>query len=132
MKNVGVASLKKKADAEWSKYIRIRDSTNGIGECISCGVKKPWKQLQNGHFISRGASTLRYDEENCNSQCVGCNMFKQGNQYAYAKALDIKYGEGTADKLHSQRMDTHKFTITELEEIIHDAKEAIKFYENNN
>jgi len=129
MKKVGVAQLKKKADSAWSTYIRMRDSTNGVGECISCGVKKPWKQLQNGHFVSRSSSTLRFDEENCNAQCVGCNMFKQGNQFAYGKALDLKYGDGTAEKLWAQRMDTHKFTITELEDIIHDAKEAISFME---
>ncbi len=132
MKKVGVASLKKKADTCWSTYVRMRDADmNGIASCISCGVKKPWKQLQNGHFVSRSSSTLRFDDENCNAQCVGCNMFKQGNQFAYGKALDMKYGDGTAEKLWSQRMDTHKWTITELEEVISDAKEAIKFYEQN-
>ena len=127
MRKQGVASLKKKADAAWSIYVRMRDADgNGVAECISCGVKKPWKQLQNGHFVSRSSSTLRFDEENCNAQCVGCNMFKQGNQFAYALALDLKYGEGTAKKLYDQRMETKKWTITELEEIIHDAKEMIK------
>jgi hypothetical protein len=62
--------------------------------------------------------------------CVGCNMFKQGEQYLYSKALDMKYGNGTAEELMSRRFETHKFTTTELEEIIHDAKEQIKFYEN--
>lgn len=53
-------------------------------------------------------------------------MFKQGNQYAYAKALDLKYGAGTADRLHDQRFATHKFTIPELEGIIEEAKHNIK------
>lgn len=129
MKKVGVASLKKKADAVWSQYVRMRDADmNGISTCISCDTKRHWKQMQNGHFVSRKSSTLRYDEENCNAQCVACNMFKQGNQYAYALALDKKYGDGTAAKLHAQRMDTHKWTITELEQVISDAQERINLW----
>lgn len=128
-----VAKLKKEADAYWSKYIRIRDSDkDGFGECITCGRKYHWKNAQNGHFVSRKVSTLRYDEENCNLQCVGCNMFKSGDQYTYAINLDLKYGDGTAKKLHDRRFETHSFTRDELEEIIHDAKEYIKWYEKEN
>lgn len=130
-KTSGVAQLKKKADTAFSTYIRMRDADRyGVAPCISCGVRKPWKELQNGHFVSRSSSTLRFDDENCNAQCVGCNMFKQGNQYAYGVELDLKYGDGTAKKLHAQRFDTHKFTITELQDIIDEAKSNIKAFEN--
>lgn len=133
VKKPGVAKLKKKADALFSKYIRLRDADNdGYVECISCGAKKFWKEAQNGHFVRRTVSLLRFDEENCNAQCVGCNMFKQGNQYAYAVNLDLKYGEGTAKKLHDQRFTTHKWTVPELEQVIHDANVQIAFYEKNN
>jgi hypothetical protein len=63
--------------------------------------------------------------------CTGCNMFKQGEQYLYAKALDYKYGEGTADGLMSQRHLTHKFSIDELQQVIDDSKTQIKWYEDN-
>ena len=55
-------------------------------------------------------------------------MFKSGEQYLYSKALNMKYGDGTADELHDQRFATHKFTREELESIIHDRKEQIKYY----
>lgn len=133
MKKVGVAQLKKKADAAFSLYIRYRDGEFKRGEwlteCITCGVEKPLKQMQAGHFVSRKVSSLRYDEENVNAQCPGCNVFKYGEQYLYSKALDAKYGDGKADELMSRRHETHKFTIGELEEIIHDSKEQIAFYE---
>lgn len=129
-KKVSVKDLKKKADKWWSIYIRLRDSENGEAPCITCGVTKPYKQMQCGHFVSRSVNKLRFDEENTNAQCVGCNMFKSGEQYLYAKALDAKYGDGTAEKLMAQRFDSHKFTIPELEQVIHDAKECIRFYEN--
>ena len=122
-----IAKLKKLADAEFSKYIRQRDSVNGVAQCITCGVSKPIAQMQNGHFVSRRVSLLRYDEENCNAQCVGCNMFKHGDLFTYAQNLDLKYGDGTAKKLHYQRFTTHKFTADELNQVIHDAKVSIKF-----
>lgn len=135
MKKQTIASLKKKADASYSQYVRYRDGEFKRGEwlveCITCGVEKPLKQMQAGHFVSRRVNKLRFDELNVNAQCVGCNMYKQGEQYLYSKNLDAKYGEGTADALMAKRHDTHKFTILELEEIIKDAKTQIKWYEEN-
>lgn len=55
-------------------------------------------------------------------------MFKSGEQYLYSKALDMKYGDGTAERLHAQRFTSHKLSRPELEEIIHDRKEQIAFY----
>lgn len=131
-KKKSVAQLKKIADAEWSKYIRLRDSDQyGYGNCITCGVKKFWKEAQCGHFISRKISLLRYDELNTSLQCVGCNMFKSGEQYLFAKAIDDKYGAGVAEELNNQRFTTHKFTVAELEAIIADAKQSTKEYLDN-
>lgn len=122
----GVAKLKKDADKWFSLYIRQRDSENGLAECITCGVNKPIKEMQNGHFVSRRASKLRYDEFNCNAQCPGCNLFKQGEQYIYGKNIDLKYGAGTAEGLMNRRHETHKWKIDELEEIIKDCKEYLE------
>ena len=134
MKSKSVAQLKKQADKYFSLATRYRDgekrSDGWWVECITCGQWKPIKQMQAGHFVSRRVNSLRFNEINVNSQCPGCNVFKYGEQYLYSKALDMKYGNGTAEELMSRRFETHKFTTTELEEIIHDAKEQIKFYEN--
>jgi len=133
MKKQSVAVLKKKADKFFSTYVRYRDAERlpdgWYGECITCNASYPIKQLQAGHFVSRRVNALRFEEENVNAQCTGCNMFKSGEQYAYSKALDLKYGTGTADRLFSRRFETHKFSISELEEIINDAREQIRFYE---
>lgn len=131
-KKKSVAQLKKEADKWVSQAVRLRDSElvegEYIAECITCGVKKHWKQMQCGHFVSRKVSTLRYDEINIHAQCVGCNMFKAGEQYAYAKAVDKLYGDGTADALFARRTETHKFTVEELEQIISDSKAQVRFY----
>lgn len=125
-KKPSVAKLKKKADVVWSQYIRLRDSDrNGMVKCISCDTVKHWKEMQNGHFVTRGVNSLRYDEQNCNGQCVACNMFKSGNLFEYGRQLDLKYGDGTAEALHARRFETHKLKIDELEDIIRYAQDYI-------
>ena len=135
MKKQTVATLKKNADKYFSQYVRYRDGEFKRGdwlvECITCGIEKPLKEMQAGHFVSRRVNELRFDEMNVNAQCIGCNMFKQGEQYLYSKNLDAKYGDGTADALMAKRHLTHKFTIAELEEIIHDAAVQIQWYRSN-
>lgn len=126
-----LSQLKKEADRVHSIYVRMRDADrDGIVTCITCPARKHWKEMQCGHFVSRRINLLRYDEENTNGQCVSDNMFKSGEQYAYSKALDLKYGDGTAEKLWAQRFATHSFTREELEEIIADRKTQIKWMEN--
>jgi 5-methylcytosine-specific restriction endonuclease McrA len=121
-----VAKLKKKADAAFSLYIRHRDSKDGLTQCITCPARRPVKEMQAGHFVRRSVNLLRYNEENVNAQCPSCNVWKYGEQYLYALALDEKYGPGTAERLMSQRFKMHKLTIPELEEIIRYSKEQIK------
>jgi hypothetical protein len=126
MKKDSVAALKKKADTIHSTYIRLRDSdTNGYATCITCNDRKPYKTMQCGHFVSRRVNALRFDELNTNAQCVGCNMFKSGEQYAYSKALDMKYGDGTAESLWNRRFETHKLSIGELLAIIDERKQMV-------
>lgn len=125
-----IKTLKKNADAAFSLYIRHRDSKEILGErktqCITCGVWKPVKEMQCGHFVSRVCSKLRYDEQNCNGQCFSCNVMKHGDLYQYAKQLDLKHGDGTADRLHNQRSEYFKLTEEFLQKVIDDAKAYIK------
>lgn len=91
---------KKKCDRYFSKYIRKRDTDyRGIGQCITCGKHVSIKSADAGHFIRRDREATRYDERNVNLQCRECNRFKSGEQFEHAKAIDEKYGEGTADEL---------------------------------
>ena len=82
--------------------------------------------MQNGHFQSRSFLSTRFNEENCQPQCVGCNMFKQGEQYKFALALDSKYGEGTAQELESLARITVKLTRVDYEDSIRYYKSAVE------
>ena len=116
--------LIEKLDAVFSQYIRLREAKNGIVECFTCGKKEHWKGkgMQNGHFMSRKHLSTRWDEINCQVQCVGCNVYRYGEQYKFSVQLDHKYGDGTADSMHQKSRETYKVMDKELED-------KIKYYE---
>ena len=123
-----ISKLKKELDTIFSLFIRLRESNEfGMVQCFTCGCVKHYKKgMQNGHFQSRSFLSTRFDEVNCQPQCVGCNMFKQGEQYKFALALDGKYGEGTAQELQYLSKQTVKFTRVDYEEKISYYKSSVK------
>lgn len=124
-----VAKLKKDADKYWSLATRYRFANpDGTAECVTCGVRKPIKELQCGHFMSRRFNNTRFSELNTAPQCVGCNMFRSGEQYKFSLFIEDYYGKGTAEQIRKDAQEFHKLTREELEEIISDAKTQIDFY----
>lgn len=114
------ATLVKKLDKLFSQYIRLRDSdANGYCRCISCGRVHYWKDIQNGHYMSRRYLSTRFDEMNCHAQCVACNIFNQGNIQMYRQNLIKKIGEKNVDYLEYKAKGTTKhYSVFELEELI--------------
>ena len=143
-KLVPIPTLMKKADTAWSRYIRLRDTVykggKFIGECVTCnrklevcrwdGKQWKWNPASNvGHYVTRGHKGLRFDERNCNLQCAYDNawMDKVKMIHAYTRALDLKYGDGTAQELEMIGKERYKLTRAELEQIIADSKEYVEF-----
>ena len=120
-----ISKLKKELDTIFSVFIRLREANEyGIVQCFTCGVARHYKDgMQNGHFQSRKHMATRFDEENCQVQCVKCNMFSQGEQYKFSLALESKYGEGKAEELEVLARTTLKISRAEYEE-------QIEYYKN--
>jgi hypothetical protein len=110
--------LVKKLDSVFSQYIRLKDSVDGYATCFTCGKKDHWKKLQNGHFQSRKHYATRWDEQNCQVQCAGCNVFRYGEQFLFAKYLDERFYAGLSDELYIKSKQIVKFTNSEIEEMI--------------
>ena len=129
-----ISQLKKQADIFFSRYVRYQDSEKvggvWLGRCITCGQQIEFSRAHAGHFQSRRYSSTRYEEENVNLQCALCNNWHAGEQYKYGLELDLKYGDGTAEKLSKMAQEYHKLTLDELNEIIESSKNAIAFYES--
>ena len=112
------SKLVKKLDSVFSQYIRLKDSVDGYATCFTCGKKDHWKKLQNGHFQSRKHYATRWDEQNCQVQCAGCNVFRYGEQFLFAKYLDEKFYAGLSDELYIKSKQIVKFTNSEIEDMI--------------
>jgi len=110
-----------KLDNIFSQYIRLRYSKNELSECVTCGKKDHWKKLQAGHFVSRKHYSTRWDEDNVQVQCSGCNVFRYGEQYLFSKYLGTELSE---DLLIKSRK-IQKFTDYELLEMIEIYKDKV-------
>ena len=124
-----ISKLKKELDKWFSLYIRLRDSQNGLVQCFTCGKVAHYKKggMQCGHFQSRRFMATRYSEDgNCQVQCVACNLYRAGEQYKFALAIDAKYGEGTADDLQFKARQIMKFTRADYEDKISYYKSVVK------
>jgi len=109
----------KKLDIVFSQYIRQKYADSfGMSRCYTCLKQAHWKDLQNGHYISRGHMNTRWDEENCRPQCVGCNVFKNGNYTEYAHRLLQEIGEDGLNALMEKKKLIRQWTVKELEEKI--------------
>jgi len=119
----------------FSHYIRLRDSIergDGVNvSCFTCNFVGSWKyNMQCGHFVKRSHWGTKYDEQNNHAQCIKCNKYLNGNEGAYAIALDLKYGEGTALELKS-RKGGEKLTKMEMAVLNKELKDKIKKLEKN-
>ena len=114
MKQKSRSKIVKELDSAFSKFIRNRDSDGELCTCATCGVQKPIKQMQAGHFMSRSKYSTRWDEENVHAQCAGCNMWKQGRQYEMSIYIDQKFYDGKADELLRKSNTIEKFSDGDL------------------
>lgn len=116
---LSVASLMKKAQVVFNKYIRQRDSSNGYFVCIACGKEHPVSKMNAGHYVPvKNSSLLRFNEMNVHGECVTCNLFDQFHLVGYRKRLVDKIGLDSVSWLDAQARITYKWTRHELEEII--------------
>ena len=120
-----ISKLKKELDKYFSLFIRLRSANEyGMVQCFTCGIVRGYKDgMQNGHFQSRKHMATRFHEDNCQIQCLKCNIFDSGQQYLFSLRLDEKYGEGTAEELEFLARTTLKISRVEYEE-------QISYYKN--
>ena len=103
----------KEAQAEFNKFIRLRDINN---PCISCGRSHDG-QYHAGHFLSVGAcAELRFNEDNCHKQCAPCNNHLSGNAIRYRARLINKIGLHRVEFLEGPHKP-QKHTIKDVQAI---------------
>ena len=111
--------LTEKAQKVFNAFIRQRDSKDGYFTCISCFKTLPIDSMNAGHYVPvKGGSFLRFDPDNVNGECQRCNGFDEFHLVGYRKHLLLKIGKKKVEYLENNRNKVHKWSRTELEEII--------------
>jgi hypothetical protein len=114
-------------DRIFSEYIRLSKSDgNGYCQCITCGNIYHWKELHCGHFIGRANKAVRFNEMNCNPQCVRCNSFRNGEHHIYRRVLQEKYSYKAVEKLEHEALIGGSYDIYWLQEKIIEYREKVK------
>lgn len=123
-----VAILKKDADLQFSRLIRLRAAVqandNGICSCFICGARHHYTVMQAGHYSNREDSGLRYHPKNVRVNCVHCNVTLKGNLIEYAAKLDAEE-PNLSEWLYLEGNLTYKFTRNELKVAIADYSREI-------
>jgi hypothetical protein len=124
-KTASLASLKAKADRAFSVHVRTRDiDRHGHAECVTCGLRDHWKNLQAGHFISRVVLSTRFNPVNVQVQCFACNVWRRGNPAEFAGYLQRTYGHGVIESLLAEKRKTVKYTKADYLSMIERFTEA--------
>lgn len=108
---------RKEAQAEFNKYVRLRDAGK---PCISCGrlpEQKLGGTMDCGHYRTRGAARhLAFNLHNTAAQCVYCNRDRAGDQKAFEQGLIQRIGLAAVDVLNNDNT-IRNFDITYLQRI---------------
>lgn len=106
----------------------------GIAECVSCGRKQHYKEMDGGHFIPKGGSSfwaLRI--ENIHPQCKGCNAFGMKNGVAaqsYTIWMQDYYGADFVKDMLATKNNLIKIYANEYEEMLKDYNDQINEHRN--
>jgi len=117
--------LKAECQKVFNEYIRKRDE--GL-TCISCGE---YKLLQAGHYFPvQGYDGLRFNENNVNGECAGCNCFDDAHLIFYGENLLERIGGTKFALLNAAAKEYkqygYKWTRSELIEKIEYYKQKLK------
>jgi hypothetical protein len=123
MKKPSRKTLVKNLDTIFSIYIRRKDAINDIAECVTCGKKDHYKNLQCGHFMSRSNYSTRWEENNVGVQCYGCNISRSGEQYKFSQYL----GDMLSNEMFVKSKQTVKFADEDLINLINYYTEKVSY-----
>jgi hypothetical protein len=93
-------------DRYTSLIVRGRD-----GRCVTCGSRQG---LQCSHFYSRRYLSIRFDLQNCNAMCAGCNRRHNRDRRPYERYMLKTYGFDVIKELDESRLRLDKVSEEEL------------------
>ena len=106
---------------------------NGFSECVSCGIKKHYKEMDGGHFLPKGKSSYwALEVENVHPQCKSCNNY--GMRYgsaaqSYTIWMEKYYGREFVEEMIRDQKKVKKIYAADYREMIKEWSALIKYHE---
>ena len=125
-----LSAFKADLDALFSHWVRRTHSVNGYCTCVSCGVVKPWKEVDAGHWVSRVHLSTRWHPLNVFPQCKRCNGFLGGNYPAYSLWMFDNVGLTMMQDLQEMKNNSVKYSRSDYESMIESTKEKLATLED--
>jgi hypothetical protein len=124
---MALKDLVKRLDRVFSEYVRLNAADdNGYCTCITCGKVYHYKEIHNGHFIPRARMATRFNEMNCNPQCVRCNHFRHGEPDIYRQRLVEMYGKEAVEALELEARINIGYDVMSLDLLSKDYRAKVK------
>lgn len=105
----GLSVQIKKTDKAMSEYVRAKTPY-----CVICGTRD---RLTNGHLITRTARSVRFDLQNCETQCMSCNYTHEFRPEVFTSWYIKQYGLEKYEALVVRSKCIKKWTVDELKEL---------------
>lgn len=118
-----------------SEYVRRSHADdNGNCTCVTCGVIKPWQEMQAGHYVGGRGNAVLFNEEVIYPQCYHCNIYKKGAYDRYTIFMVKKHGLKKAEELLNLKHQgkVMKWDVAYLEKLEEDYQMRIKELEIDN
>jgi len=130
-KSKSASQLRKEALQLSQRLARMKASDNfGYASCVTCGKTDYYKNMDGGHFISKGSSSRwALDLRNIHCQCKGCNGFAMTHgtaQIAYTRYMQEEYGDKFVAQMLREKKNILKISTAEYKDMVDDLKIEIK------
>lgn len=126
-KQKSVAKLREEAAVLLQRLVRMKAAdADGLAQCVTCGKKQHYKDMDGGHFISRRWTATKLIEENIHVQCKGCNQYASGRYDDYTLYMVDTYGIEMVRELNQKKRELCKQNRIELEDMKIELKVRIK------
>lgn len=112
---VDKSKLIKKLDELTSSIVRKREPY-----CVTCGTRE---NLTCSHLITRSKKSIRWDLDNCHTQCRSCNFRHEHYPEIYTEWWLSRYSFEEYQKLIERGNKTKRWTIAELKNLMSYLKE---------
>ena len=119
----------KKADTAFSKWVRRRDSFDGVCLCPLCTDMALWQDFTCGHYIKRRHLNTRWHPGNAFAICAKCNTEMEWNTYLlhrYGLWIAAKIGPDRWGALMAKRLSKEKYMQHEIDEIEKEYNDYLK------